>query len=93
VSWNEEMHDYMKQDGRVTLALLKKLEATPTSPIALELEHRFATIIADGARGFAFNREEAQRLYAELVKRGWRSASELKETFPPASSKRRSSPR
>jgi hypothetical protein len=46
VSWNEEMHDYMRQDGRVTLALLKKLEATPTSPIALELEHRFATIIA-----------------------------------------------
>jgi hypothetical protein len=44
-------------------------------------------------RGFAFNREEAQRLYAELVKRRLEIGKSLKETFPPPSSKRRSSPR
>lgn len=85
VRWNEEMHDYMKQDGRVTVALLKKLEATPTSATALELEHRFATIIAMmERRGFAFNKDEAQRLYAELVKRRLTIGQSVKDMFPPA---------
>ena len=84
VGWNAEMHDYMRQDGRVTLALLRKLEATPTSPIALELEHRFATIIAMmERRGFAINRDEAQALYAELVKKRLVIGATLKDTFPP----------
>jgi DNA polymerase-1 len=84
VRWNEEMHDYMKQDGRVTLALLKKLEATLTSPVALELEHRFATIIAMmERRGFAFNKEAAASLYSKLVERRLDIAAKLKDTFPP----------
>jgi DNA polymerase I-like protein with 3'-5' exonuclease and polymerase domains len=84
VRWSESMHDYMKQDGRVNVALLKKCEATPTSETALELEHRFAMIIAMmERRGFAFNRDDAQRLYAELVKRRLEIGSSLKDTFPP----------
>jgi DNA polymerase I-like protein with 3'-5' exonuclease and polymerase domains len=84
VRWNAEMHDYMKQDGRVTLALLKKLEATRTSPVAFELEHRFATILAAmERRGFAFDTAAAQSLYSDLVKVRLRIAADLKETFPP----------
>jgi DNA polymerase I-like protein with 3'-5' exonuclease and polymerase domains len=84
VRWNAEMHDYMKQDGRVTLALLNKCLSTPTSPIAVELEHRFATILAMmERRGFAFDKDTAQKLYAELVKRRLVIAASLKETFPP----------
>jgi DNA polymerase I-like protein with 3'-5' exonuclease and polymerase domains len=84
VRWNAEMHDYMKQDGRVTLALLRKLAKARTSERALHLEHRFATITAMmERRGFAFNKQEAQELYSELVKCRLRIASDLKETFPP----------
>lgn len=84
VSWNAEMHDYMKQDGRVTVALLQRCQRTPTSEIALELEHRFATIISMmERRGFAFNSTDAQQLYAELVKRRLEIGTKLRATFPP----------
>lgn len=82
--WCPEMQDYMMQDGEVGFALWRKVLDQAYSQQAIDLEHRFAEIIAmQERRGFAFDVAGAQRLYAELVKKRLEIAQRLQETFKP----------
>lgn len=74
--FNEPMHDYCKQDVRVTLKLLKKFlndpfYFTPENPEgirAVRLEHEAAWTLAQMERnGFPFDKESAEKLYMELA--------------------------
>jgi len=66
--WSPEMQEYCEQDVEVTIALLEKLESKNYSPQAIELEHRFATIIQKQIEyGFLFDVQAASSLYAEIA--------------------------
>lgn len=82
--WSPVMHSYMMQDGEVGYALWQLLLNANYSADALELEHRFAEIMAMQERhGFAFDVAAAQELYAELVKKRLEISRQLTATFPP----------
>lgn len=66
-TFNEEMFDYMMQDGAVTLLLYQKLMAHKPSPQSLELEHRIARLCAQiETNGFPFNEPAAVLLLGRL---------------------------
>ena len=80
---SQEMVDYCVQDVVVTRKLYEKIVAKAYSPQAIELEHRFASIIAMQERhGFGFDIQAAQQLYTKLVGRRLEIAAELKVAFP-----------
>lgn len=82
--WTPEMQTYCEQDVVVTAALHQHLMAQNPAPKAVELEHRFATILAMQERhGFAFDDRAAAALYAELVGHRLAIARELEAMFPP----------
>lgn len=82
--WSQEMQDYCVQDVVVTERLYKFLMGTQPDYRAVELEHRFATILAMQERqGFAFNEEKAVELYQSLVSLRLRLKDELLTAFPP----------
>jgi DNA polymerase I len=66
--WSPEMHEYMLQDGTVTLDLYRRLMAHEPSPQALELEYRVAWLCAQIERnGFPFDSQAATELLATMV--------------------------
>lgn len=85
MEWRElsqEMLDYCVQDVVVTEALYKKILDKNYSPIALELEHQVAWLIAKQERnGFRFDTEKAAALYAKLAQRRGELERELKDYF------------
>lgn len=82
--WTKEMHAYCIQDVRVEDTLLKHIEKQGYSEQAIELEHRFCSIITlMEQRGFAFNVEAAAALYAKLAARRAQLRAELQLSFPP----------
>lgn len=82
--WSQGMSDYCWQDVLVTLALYEKLSKAGTSPQALELELKVATIISRQERhGFKFNRKKAVDLYAQLSQRRDELKEELQRVFRP----------
>ncbi len=67
-TYSPEMLEYCEQDCWVTVKLYRHLLSVEHSRPALELEHKFATIIErQSQRGWAFDEEAAVKLYAELV--------------------------
>ena len=82
--WSPEMSAYCEQDVRVTKALYEKLLSKNVSEEALELEHEVAHIIKRQVdRGFWFDTEAAERLYADLIRKRDEMAKELTSLFPP----------
>ncbi len=78
----DEMVTYCEQDVEVTTTLYTRLMAKDPPPTAVDLEHRFATIISMQERnGFTFNREAAATLYSNLVGLRLSLAQQLKTTF------------
>jgi DNA polymerase-1 len=80
--FNEDMFDYMLQDGRTNLSLWKHMnpEAYPQAP--LELEHRIAnvcTAIEDA--GVPFDERAAGELQANLVEKKSGLEARLKEAY------------
>jgi DNA polymerase-1 len=82
--WRPEMQEYMMDDVRLNLELLKHLERQEVSPQALELEHRAqAACTAIENDGWPFDEKAAQELYATLAGIKERMALELRALFPP----------
>ena len=66
-AWTPAMGDYCLQDCRVTAALRANLQGLSLSSKAVELEHRFASLMQlQEERGFAFDRSAASTLAASL---------------------------
>ena len=67
-SWNEEMHEYAKQDVEVTLALYNRIVADQYSQQALDLEMSVARLMARMERtGFCFDVQAAEELTRDLM--------------------------
>jgi DNA polymerase-1 len=82
--WSEVMQRYCEQDVAVTAALWNRIVKENYAERAIELEHRFAEIIAKQERhGFHFDVPAAQKLYAELAAKRHQVEEELKGIFPP----------
>lgn len=82
--WRPEMQSYCEQDTVVTLRLWQALQAAAMAPVAIELEHRVARIIArQERRGFAFNSAAADALVQLLTGIRAELEDELRRTFKP----------
>jgi len=82
--WNQEMHDYNRQDVVANKALYDRLIRMPMAETAWWVETRFAQIIAEMERnGFGFNFAAAGRLYSMLVGKRSKLELQLKQAFPP----------
>jgi DNA polymerase I len=65
-----EMADYCIQDVSVTAALVEHFDSLEYSQEAIELEHKFATIIQRQVEyGISFDVKKGQELYVSLLKR------------------------
>ena len=83
-SWNEEMHEYMEQDVRLTANLYRIFNVDKISERAIELEHQVAWITdAIGNAGWTFDEVKAGNLFAELAARRQELDSELQDLFEP----------
>ncbi|MFG1395885.1 DNA polymerase [Roseixanthobacter pseudopolyaromaticivorans] len=94
--WSSEMQDYCEQDVVVTTKLWARIQARlrgdeepehkriAWGEECVELEHGVAWICArQERRGFAFDMEAAQKLYATLSSRRADLSDELRRVFPP----------
>lgn len=81
--WTPEMHDYMIQDGLVTLELYQRLMAHKPSEQSFTLEHRVAWLCAQIERnGFPFDEKAARELLGRLVDEREQLRRELTNLFP-----------
>lgn len=81
--WSPEMHEYMIQDGRVTLELYKRLMAHEPTEQSVVLEHRTARLCAKMERnGFPFDIGRAVSLLERLVNEREALRLELVALFP-----------
>jgi len=84
IGWCEDMDDYCRQDVAVTKALWELIESKEPSPVSVEMEHHFATIISRQERhGFFFSLKAADKLHQILMERKAELEDILKEFFPP----------
>lgn len=82
--WSPEMHEYMLQDGHVTLRLWNRLAKEEWPEDSYELEHLVAEIVSrQERRGFTFDEAGAATLYATIVQRRVEVEAALAEAFPP----------
>lgn len=80
--WTPDMQAYCEQDVEVTEALFLKLESKQYSPAAIELEHKFATIIQKQVEyGFLFDQNAASSLYADVASKRSEIALKVVEAF------------
>lgn len=83
-SWNEEMHEYMEQDVRLTAHLYRIFDVEKVSQRAIDLEHQVAWITEDiGNAGWTFDEVKAGKLFAELAARRQELDNELQNLFEP----------
>lgn len=81
--FSQEMLDYCEQDVWLTIKLLEKLETKGVPEDALDLEHKVQEIIfKQEQRGWVFDRECGQQLYATLCQRRAELGLELSKVFP-----------
>ena len=81
--FNEEMFEYMMQDGVVTLLLFQKMMAHEPAAQAVELEHRIARLCFQMEQnGFPFNVQKAVELQARLITEREALRVELLTLFP-----------
>tara|TARA_B110001454_G_scaffold90092_1_gene85971 strand:- start:2833 stop:4665 length:1833 start_codon:yes stop_codon:yes gene_type:complete len=77
-----EMAKYCIQDVQVTLDLYYHFLEQEPPEVAVELEHKFALIMArQEKRGFHFNVKKGQELYVSLLKDQERLAKKLRSSF------------
>ena len=87
--WSPEMEDYCQRDVEVVHRLFMKfaddIQGNPDIfEKAIELELSMQDLTESMTyRGFYFNREEAEKLYARLLAKKDQLSEELKELFPP----------
>lgn len=83
VGWTERMDDYCVGDITSTMALVELLQSKNLSPVALDMEHQFATIIARQERfGFKLDIPKAQQLHQKLEVRSVELQEELSALIP-----------
>lgn len=83
-TFSQEMLDYCVQDTAVTKLLYSGILSKPFSKDALTLEHEIATqMFKQEQRGFMFDVDQAQKLFAELSQRKNDIEVSLQHTFPP----------
>jgi len=79
-----EMLEYCIQDVRVNEVLFTHLVHKKPSQQAVDLEHRFTQIlVAQERAGFAFDKDKAMEMLAELQTRRAELQDDLKTLFPP----------
>lgn len=84
VRWSKEMEDYCVRDVEITHRLFRDFIEQKVPPGAVELEHEIHDICEVMTwRGFYFNREQAEKLYARLLAEKDQIEAELQELFPP----------
>ena len=84
IPWSIQMEDYCVQDVTVTKLLCDLLLSKDYSETAIELEHRFAWIIARQSRfGWKLDVPLAEKLQCELLARKAKLDDKLYEFFPP----------
>lgn len=82
-TFNEEMFDYMMQDGTVTVLLFHKMMAHQPTPQSVELEHRIARLCHQiEANGFPFNERAAVDLLGKLIDEREAIRVSLLDLFP-----------
>ena len=82
-AFNEDMYDYMLQDGEVTLELYRRLMVHEPSDLSVELEHRIARLCFQMEQnGFPFDVAGATRLLGQLVDEKEKLRTELLGLFP-----------
>ena len=81
--WNEEMHEYCRQDVRVTQALFEHLATCDLSWDSIVLEHAIQTMcVAMEEKGVLLDEEAAMALYSKLETRRIEVLRKLQEVFP-----------
>lgn len=81
--WNEEMHEYCRQDVRVTQALFEHLATCDLSWDSIKLEHDIQVMCtAMEDRGVKFDEQSAMELYSRLETRRIEVLRDLQEVFP-----------
>tara|TARA_S200002703_G_scaffold113229_1_gene98761 strand:- start:31875 stop:33635 length:1761 start_codon:yes stop_codon:yes gene_type:complete len=81
--WNQEMHDYCRQDVEVTKALFAHLVKCDLPMRAVEIEHDTQELCTSlEHRGVCFDEEAATALYAKLESRRMEVLRELQAEFP-----------
>ena len=84
VRWSKEMEDYCVRDVEITHRLFRDFIDQKVPPGAVELEHEIHDICEVMTwRGFYFNREQAEKLYARLLAEKDQIEAKLQELFPP----------
>jgi DNA polymerase-1 len=82
--WNQAMEDYCVQDTDTTASLYRFLLSKSPAPVAVELEHQVAWILARQERyGFQFDKAAAARLYSDLASERDVQTTRLRDVFPP----------
>lgn len=82
-SWNEDMHAYMLQDGKVNLGLLKHLMRFEPSEQSIRLEMRVQRLMSQVERnGWPFDVAKAQELYMFLCAERDELSTSLRSLFP-----------
>lgn len=82
--WNPEMHEYMIQDARVNVAVLRKLMSKEPYPLSIQIEmgvQQICTLMEQS--GWPFEVTKARELYATLQQRRNELEVALVEAFPP----------
>tara|TARA_Y100000114_G_C11751404_1_gene324500 strand:- start:337 stop:2106 length:1770 start_codon:yes stop_codon:yes gene_type:complete len=83
-TWSPAMQEYCERDVAVTVKLFERIDEKKYSLEAIELEHKFAQIIANQEQiGFPFDEKKAQDLYARLVKKRLSIEESLQDKFKP----------
>lgn len=83
-SYTPEMLEYNKQDVKVTMVLLAKMQKAEYSEKAIDLEHRVAWLMARQERnGFPFDVNAAEKLEAELRAKSAIIDDKLRQDVPP----------
>ncbi len=82
--WSPEMEKYCLRDVEVVVRLFKELEKEQLPSSASYLEHEIHALM-DGAtrRGWAFDRQSADKLYVRLIAERDQLEAKCQELFPP----------
>ena len=82
-TWSQDLQDYCEQDTEVLFKLWHTLQKNLYAEAAVDMEHRFATIIqAQEKQGWPFDEAEAIKLYSRLLHRRNELEEGLEEVFP-----------
>jgi DNA polymerase I-like protein with 3'-5' exonuclease and polymerase domains len=82
--WTPEMSDYCKQDVKVTTALMDRMLAKDAPQAAIDLEHEVQKIIYRQTQyGICFDRDQGEKLYAQLLKEQQELLKEITRHFKP----------